>query len=300
MSVLTDTETEPGPLWTVPTSLSPSRVESFLSCPLAFRFASIQRLPDPPTQATTKGSLVHRALELLFLLAPVERTPRALDHCVADAIAEYRVHPDFTELRLDDETAQRFFAECRELAANYMTLEDPRRVRAIGLELMLSAPVSQGLMLRGIIDRLELDDDGQLVVVDYKTGRAPHPNYERKSLSGVQFYAFLCESVFGRIPAAVRLMYLKSGEVITAVPSSQSTRYMTTRTNAVWKAVATACERDDFRPKPSTLCNYCAYQRWCPEYGGDPARAAIEAPRVLAGMVDPDVAQKPSASIAGT
>jgi putative RecB family exonuclease len=230
----------------------------------------------------------------------VERTPRALDHCVADAIAEYRVHPDFTELRLDDETAQRFFAECRELAANYMTLEDPRRVRAIGLELMLSAPVSEGLTLRGIIDRLELDDDGELVVVDYKTGRAPHPNYERKSLSGVQFYAFLCESVFGRIPAAVRLMYLKSGEVITAVPSSQSTRYMTTRTNAVWKAVATACERDDFRPKPSTLCNYCAYQRWCPEYGGDPARAAIEAPRVLAGMVDPDVAQKPSASIAGT
>jgi putative RecB family exonuclease len=106
--------------------------------------------------------------------------------------------------------------------------------------------------------------------------------------------------VFGRIPAAVRLMYLRSGEVITAVPSPQSTRYMTTRTNAVWKAVATACARDDFRPKPSTLCNYCAYQRWCPEYGGDPTRAADEAPRVLAGRIDgfagPDVA----VSVAGT
>ena len=292
----TDIDTGPGPLWTVPTSLSPSRVESFLSCPLAFRFTSIQRLPDPPTQATTRGSLVHRALELLFLLPPAERTPRALDHCVADAIAEYQADPDFTGLELDDDTTQRFFAECRELAANYMTLEDPRRVRAIGLELLLEAPVSEGLMLRGIIDRLELDDDGELIVTDYKTGRAPHPNYERKSLSGVQFYAFLCESVFGRIPAAVRLMYLKSGEVITAVPSAQSTRYMTTRTNAVWKAVATACERDDFRPKPSTLCNYCAYQRWCPEYGGDPAKAAVEAPRLLAGMVDPDVA----VSVAGS
>jgi putative RecB family exonuclease len=289
-------------LWTAPSSLSPSRVESFLSCPLAFRFASIQRLPDPPTQATTKGSLVHRALELLFLLPPVERTPHALDHCIAGAIDEYREHPDFTELHLDDETARRFFAECREVAAGYMALEDPRRVRAIGLELRLEAPVSDGLTLRGIIDRLELDDDGELVVTDYKTGRAPHPNFERKSLSGVQFYAFLCESVFGRIPAAVRLMYLKSGEVITAVPSSQSTRYMTTRTNAVWKAVATACERDDFRTKPSTLCNYCAYQRWCPEYGGDPALAGIEAPRVLAGQTGdlPDaVAVDVSVSIAG-
>ena len=281
-----DIESSPGPLWTAPSTLSPSRVESFLSCPLAFRFISIQRLPDPPTVATTKGSLVHRALELLFLLTPAGRTPSALDQCVADAIEEYRVHPDFTELRLDEDATQRFFAECREIAANYMTLEDPRRVRAIGLELMLSAPVSEGLMLRGIIDRLELDDDGELIVTDYKTGRAPHPNYERKSLSGVQFYAFLCESVFGRIPAAVRLMYLKSGEVITATPSSQSTRYMTTRTNAVWKAVATACERDDFRPKPSTLCSFCAYQRWCPEYGGDPAQAEVEAPVALAAMHD--------------
>ena len=43
------------------------------------------------------------------------------------------------------------------------------------------------------------------------------------------------------------------GEVITAVPSAQSTRFMTTRTTAVWKAVATACERDDFRPRPGAL-----------------------------------------------
>ena len=104
---------------------------------------------------------------------------------------------------------------------------------------MLEAPVGD-VTLRGIIDRLELDDDGGLVVTDYKTGKAPHPNYERKSLSGVNFYAFLCHSVFGRIPAAIRLVYLRSGEVITAVPSEQSTRYMTTRTSAVWRAVATA------------------------------------------------------------
>ena len=286
MSIATITESAPA--WAVPTSLSPSRVESFLSCPLAFRFASIQKLPDPPTPATTKGSLVHRSLELLFLLPAADRTPAALDHCVDRAIAEYSAHPDFTLLGLDEATARQFFAECRQLAANYLSLEDPRRVRAIGLELMLTAPVGN-LLLRGIIDRLELDERGELIVTDYKTGRAPHPNYERKSLSGVHFYAFLCESVFGKIPAAIRLMYLKSGEVITAVPSPQSTRFMTTRTSAVWKAVATACERDDFRPKPSTLCNYCAYQRWCPQFGGDPARAADEAPVMLADTVGPEL-----------
>jgi len=271
------TDLADAPAWTIPTSLSPSRVESFLSCPLAFRFASIEKLPDPPTVATTRGSLVHRALEHLFVLPASDRTPAALDRCTDQAIAEYRDHPDFTGLGLDaDQTAQ-FDRECRELCSAYLQLEDPRTVREIGLELKLEAPVGD-LTLRGIIDRLELDDDGELVVTDYKTGKAPHPNWERKSLSGVHFYSFLCESVFGKRPAAIRLMYLKSGEVITATPTEQSTRFLTTRTSAVWKAVATACARDDFRPRQSALCNWCAYQRWCPEFGGDPSRAASEAP----------------------
>ena len=53
----------------VPTSLSPSRVEQFTSCPLAFRFASIERLPERPSIHATRGSLVHRALELAYMLA---------------------------------------------------------------------------------------------------------------------------------------------------------------------------------------------------------------------------------------
>lgn len=266
--------------WTVPTSLSPSRVESFLSCPLAFRFSSIEKLPDLPSVASTRGSLVHRALELLFLEPAPQRTAQALDRSVEVAIAEYRNDPDFTLLALDDKQTAVFDDECRRLAANYLTMEDPTTIRDIGLELRLEAPVGN-LTLRGIIDRLELDPDRELVVTDYKTGRAPSPNWEHKSLSGLNFYAFLCESVFGKRPAAIRLMYLKSGETITAKPSAQSTRFLTTRTNAVYKAVATACERDDFRPRRSALCNYCSYQQWCPEFGGDPSLAATEAPVVL-------------------
>ncbi|MAT04252.1 MAG: hypothetical protein CL424_04305 [Acidimicrobiaceae bacterium] len=89
--------------------------------------------------------------------------------------------------------------------------------------------------------------------------------------------------MFGKRPSAIRLMYLKSGETITATPSEQSTKFLTTRTSAVWKAVATACERDDFRPRQSNLCSWCAYQRWCPEFGGDPSLAATEAPVALTG-----------------
>ena len=129
-------------------------------------------------------------------------------------------------LGLDAARTAQFDRECRTLATNYLEMEDPTKIREIGLELKLEAPVGD-LTLRGIIDRLELDDDGELVVTDYKTGRAPSPNWERKSLSGLNFYAFLCESVFGRRPAAIRLMYLSSKETITATPSEQSTKFLT-------------------------------------------------------------------------
>ena len=114
--------------WVVPTSLSPSRVESFLSCPLAFRFSSIEKLPDLPSVATTRGSLVHRALELLFLEPAAQRTAQALDRSVATAIDEYRTHPDFTLLALDDDQTASFDADCREQFENVLRAHPHARV----------------------------------------------------------------------------------------------------------------------------------------------------------------------------
>ncbi|MCB1001177.1 MAG: PD-(D/E)XK nuclease family protein [Acidimicrobiales bacterium] len=261
----------------VPTSLSPSRVDAFTSCPMAFRFASIEKLPEPPSPHATKGSLVHRALEVLFTLPAPERAGDAVQASFQQAVAEYATDPEFVGLGLDDDARQAFVDDAWTLVEAYLAMEDPTRVRDIGLELRLEADVG-GLTLRGIIDRLELDDDGELIVTDYKTGRAPGQKYEQSRLGGVHFYSFLCESVLGRRPAAIRLMYLRSGETITVVPSAQSVKFITTRTTAVWKAVERACTTADFRPRQGPLCSSCAFQPWCPAFGGDPELARVEAP----------------------
>jgi putative RecB family exonuclease len=89
----------------------------------------------------------------------------------------------------------------------------------------------------------------------------------------------MCEQVLGRRPSAVRLMYLRSGTTLTASPTGSSLRFVTNRATAVWQALDKACTSGDFRPKPSGLCSFCAFKEWCPEFGGDPSLAAIEAPR---------------------
>ena len=220
--------------------------------------------------------------QLAYSRPAAERTPDQFGRALDAAAAEFRQHPDFTGLGLTAEEIEAFDADCRRLVDTYLRMEDPRTVHPIGLELRLSAEVG-ALELRGIIDRLELRD-GELVVTDYKTGRAPSLNWEQRSLAGVHFYSFLCERVFGRRPVAIRLMYLRSGETIEAIPSDQSTRFITTRTTAVWKAVERACETGDFRPRPSALCDSCSFRTWCPAFGGDPELAATQAPAAFSAL----------------
>ena len=257
----------------LPATLSPSKVSSFTDCALAFRFSVIDRLPEPPSVAATKGSLVHAALERLHLHPPAERTIDVALTCLDEAAVALREHREYTGLELSDEDEAAFHADAATLVRNYFRIEDPTRVRAIGLELGVEADVD-GIRLRGIIDRLELDDDGELVVTDYKTGASPSEQHERKRLTGVHIYSLLCEQLLGVRPRTVQLLYLRQPLAITTHPTDRTTRGTRRTLAAVWQAVERACERDDFRPQTSRLCDYCAYKPFCPAYGGDPTAAA--------------------------
>ncbi len=253
----------------LPTSLSPSKVSSFKDCALAFRLSNIDKLPEEPSPAATRGTLVHRALQLLFWHEPqgARSITAALAH-LETAKAELATHAEYTGLGLSDDEAGLFHDQAEVLVRSYFELEDPNEVRDIGLELRLEARLDS-LLLRGIIDRLELDDEGELVITDYKTGRSPGVTFEQSRLAGVHFYAFLCEQVLGRRPARVQLLHLAEPVSISVVPSEQSIRGLRNRAQAIWSAVELACATEDFRPKTSKLCDYCSFKAYCPAFGGD-------------------------------
>jgi putative RecB family exonuclease len=254
--------------------LSPSKVTAFRDCALAFRFTAIDRLPDPATIWTVKGTLVHSALEGLFWNHPRgERSPEAASSELRSAWADLAEDPDYLSLGLDADAASSFLADAEQLVANYFLLEDPDEVTPVGIELTLDARIGD-VRLRGILDRLDLTPDGELVVIDYKTGRAPSDAYLQSKLIGVQTYALLCQEVLGRRPVEVRLLHLKEPTVITAHPTEQGLRGQRTKTLAVWSAIERACRDEDFRPKTGPLCKFCRFRDFCRAYGGDPSLAA--------------------------
>ncbi len=252
-------------------SLSPSRAGDFMTCPLLFRFRTIDRLPEAPSPAATRGTVVHAVLERLYDLPAAERTLEA---------AAAMLRPEWDRLReAEPEVATLFEADgdlvawldsARELLAGYFTLEDPTRLEPAERERLVEVVLPGGLRLRGIVDRLDRAPSGDVRVVDYKTGRAPREAFEGKALFQMKFYALVLWRTTGVVPRLLQLMYLGDREVLRYSPDEADLVATERKLLALWAAIERATQLRDFPPRQSKLCDWCDHQALCPSFGGTP------------------------------
>ncbi|MFG1888999.1 RecB family exonuclease [Micromonospora sp. NPDC049051] len=258
---------------TVRASLSPSRAADFKTCPLLYRFRSIDRLPERPTVEQARGTLVHAVLERLFDLPATGRTPTAAGDLVApqwDRLVTEQ--PELAALFADGDAAAaaEFLRSAAGLLEGYFAVEDPRRLEPAERESLISAVVDEELLIRGYVDRLDVAPDGALRVVDYKTGGAPREAFEARALFQLKFYALVLWRTRGVVPRVLRLLYLKDAEVCDYAPDADELLRFERTVVALWRAIEQATARQDFRPRPSRLCDWCSHQALCPTFGGTP------------------------------
>ncbi|MCU1688804.1 MAG: RecB family exonuclease [Pseudonocardiales bacterium] len=256
-------------------SLSPSRAADFKTCPLLYRFRSIDRIPEARSSAATRGTLVHSVLERLFDLPAPART-----HAAAAAL----VRPEWEKLLLDDPDVAALFPSddgsapagpeleawlesSRGLLENYFALEDPTRIEPAAREQHVEV-LLEGLTLRGYIDRIDIAPTGDIRIVDYKTGASPREAFEGKALFQMKFYALVLWRTRGVVPRQLRLMYLADRDTLTYSPDAEELERFERTLRAIWAAIALAIETRDFRPSPSRLCDWCDHHARCPAFGG--------------------------------
>ncbi len=233
-------------------SLSPSRAGDFLTCPLLYRFRVIDRLPEPPSQAAVRGTLVHAVLEHLFDRPATDRTPEA---------ARSLLGPEWDRLAEEEpELAGLFESDA----------ERPRRLEPKHRELSVQTVLASGLQLRGYIDRLDVAPGGDIRIVDYKTGTAPPEAFEARALFQMKFYALVLWRAEGRVPRLLQLMYLGSGEIVRYEPDESDLLATERKIEALWQAIQRARESGDWRPRPGRICDWCAFKAICPAFGGTP------------------------------
>jgi putative RecB family exonuclease len=269
-------------------SLSPSRAGDFKTCPLLYRFRSIDRIPEQPSPDQARGTLVHAVLERLFDLPAAQRTPEQAAELVAPQWQRLvELEPEIATVLETAGGAEQFLGSARELLGGYFAVEDPRRLDPAERECLVSTEVELGderrLVLRGYIDRLDISPAGDIRVVDYKTGGAPREAFEARALFQLKFYALVLWRTRGVVPRMLRLIYLKDAEVCDYAPDTGELERFERTLVALWSAIEQAIEARDFRPKPSRLCGWCAHQALCPAFDGTPPPfpEVIPAPTVL-------------------
>ncbi|SFQ55925.1 putative RecB family exonuclease [Amycolatopsis arida] len=254
-------------------ALSPSRAADFKQCPLLYRFRAVDRLPEPPTRAQLRGTLVHSVLEKLFALPAAERMPERARDLLAPAWAELAEQsPEWTELFPGAESAEvtEWLGSAAELLDAYFRLEDPRRLEPEACELHVETELGSGVLLRGYVDRLDVAPTGEIRVVDYKTGAAPRAIGEAKAMFQMKFYAVVLWRLRGVVPRQLKLMYLTDGQALAYTPDEAELRRFERTLEAIWQAILRAGRTGDFRPSPSRLCDWCAHRALCPSHGGTP------------------------------
>ncbi len=247
----------------LPASLSPSRLADFQACPRRYQYASVERIPQPASYATAKGRFVHFIFEQLMSLEAPLRTLDAARSFVAPALEAILTPQVREEIAMDDALEARLLAETAVIIDRYFTMEDPRLVVTEGIEERVGVTIGDTPLI-GIIDRLDRDEDGSLVIVDYKTGSLPNRNYDSQTFANAELYAVLCEEKLGERPSRIRLLYVSQGETLERPVNDVVVKARAAAAAAAWTRIRQYYDQGSFPETPSkNACRFCSFRDLC-------------------------------------
>jgi putative RecB family exonuclease len=245
-------------------SASPSKLLAWLDCPRRYRMQYLDR-PRPATRKprahTSVGVATHSALRDFWDLAPVERTPAAVEQLVRRSWIDVGFR--------DPEQSAQWLVRTTGRVTEYLRAID-RDKQPLGVERTVSLH-TETLAVTGRLDRLD-ERDGDLVVVDYKTGRAKLTDDDARTSLPLALYAVAVAGMFRRRCTRVELHHVPTGEVLVHEHTPQTLQ----RKVGEAESIALDLRRADadyaelgvesplFEPRVSPICQWCDFRAHCP------------------------------------
>ncbi len=255
---------------------TPTRLSTWLDCPRRYRMTYLDRPPPgkgPPWAHNSLGASVHNALAGWWRLPRARRTVEA----AGDLLDEGWIGEGFA----DPLQSARYRHWARGLVEAYVTGLDPAS-EPIGVERTVATRTDL-IAVSGRIDRLDdrrgPDGRGELVVVDYKTGRHLLTVDDARTSLPLALYAAAAERVMRRPCRRVELHHLPTGRVLAWEHTSESLARQLRRAEDIAAECAAADEQFRavqngghepgleglFPPRSGPWCGWCDYRTSCPE-----------------------------------
>lgn len=234
--------------------VSHTNLDSFISCPLQYRFKVVLKVKIYPVSATLSfGISVHNTLRAYFDAKKRDQDPDVValfaEHWISSG---YETKQQENERKVDGLTAVR-----HGISDDTDTLPDQ-------LEWGFTVPLPSGDRLKGRIDRIDKHPDGTVSIIDYKTGQPSDPKKARSNLQ-LGMYIYAVEQSQRVNVRDVTLFYVSANKKITVEKSEFKLDTVLDTVLTSVNALKTATNADDFPAKPDAFtCNWCDYKTICP------------------------------------
>ncbi len=254
---------------------TPTRLSTWLDCPRRYRMSYLDRPPPskgPPWAHNSLGASVHNALAGWWRLPRRERTVTS----AGDLLDRGWLSDGFADAAQSAAHRRRW----RQVVEAYVAGLDPAAEPA-GIERTV-ATRSDLITLSGRIDRLDDRREpgqpagpGDLVVVDYKTGRHRLSVDDTRTSLALALYALAASRVLRRPCTRVELHHLPTASVLAWEHTSQSLARQLRRAEEIaaecaaadeqYKAVGGPAAHEAFPPRTGPGCGWCDFRAHCPE-----------------------------------
>ncbi len=235
--------------------LSYSRISTYLQCPYKYYLSYIVKLPTKPRPYFSFGSSIHTVLEWLH-------KPRILpvNYSIREIIAYYDenwINRGYSGI--DEES--RYKELGKSILISYWEKMEGSFKPALEVEKNFSYPLQgfEGVTLTGIVDRIDLDESGDLILTDYKTGKWIPSSVNGMDTLQLSIYAIAMSSLWDKKVAKVSNLYLREHKEVAFIPTQEK---ITDAMTEIDRAV-TGIRNKEFDLKVNKFCNWCDYKNRC-------------------------------------
>ncbi|MBU0667630.1 UvrD-helicase domain-containing protein [Patescibacteria group bacterium] len=232
--------------------LSYSKLDTFNTCPLKYKFRYHYKIPSPSAHAANFGSSVHNTVNKFYeevMAGAPPNSGRLKELFESNWIGigyESRGH-ELARKKHGIEVMEKFFEKEKQhgFKAPAM-LEKPFRLR-IG-----------DVIFMGRIDRIDKLPDGTYEVIDYKTGKAKSANDVKKDLQ-LSLYALACSDIFKIPVSALSLYFLEDAVKVSTTRPEEN--FDAIREDILQKVKS--LRESDLAPTPGFHCGFCEFGILC-------------------------------------
>jgi DNA helicase-2/ATP-dependent DNA helicase PcrA len=238
-------------------TFSASSLQAYEDCPLKYKFQNVLMVPTEPKSFFGLGSVVHKVIETLSedelkgIRPTRERAMAMLEQFWSPVGYESRKH------ELEDKQKAGTLLEIY-LAWHFM---NPNSLIAVEEKFVFTF---KDRTMKGYIDRLEQNPEGQYVVIDFKSGAKPSTLTKKAVKEHIQLnlYCLAVRQRFGEMPKRASLFYLKDNKLVDYYPDEESIAAFKEKLSGMIDGVCA----EEFPATPSyAACRFCDFKPLCGE-----------------------------------